>query len=134
MSTATASKVLFERGTIRVSTTRFETGFETYPIKKISAIRIDAEKRRTAVGIPLAAVGAAGLVAGALTNIPLFIVAGAAFTVGGAMLSFAKTNRSIVLTVQGREQKAITSKDAALIQAIVVAVQDAMAQRGQSGK
>ena len=109
-------------------------GFASYPIKRISAVRVDTEKRRLRVGMPLAVSGLAGLIAGALTNIPLLIVAGAAFTVGGAMICLAKVNRCLVLTVRGEDVKTITSKDAALVRDLAAALTAAISQRSHGGK
>ncbi|MCY7389297.1 MAG: DUF6232 family protein [Burkholderiales bacterium] len=129
MTAAAPNKILFERANIKITETRFETGFETFPIKKISGVRIDVEKRNTHIGIPLALVGLAALFAGALSNFPVFIVSGAAFIVGGAMLCLGRVRRSVVLTSRGRDIKVVTSKDAALIQAIMDALQDALSRR-----
>lgn len=130
MSTAAANKILFERANIRVTDTRFETGLETFPIKKISGVRIDFEKRHTRTGVPLVAGGMLALLGGAFIGVPLFIVLGAACVVAGAMLCFAKSNGSVVLTMRGRDVKAFTSKDAALLQAITAALREAIERRG----
>lgn len=129
MSTAAPHKILFERANIKVTDTRFETGFEIFPIKKISSVRIDVEKRRTRVGIPLVVAGLAALFAGMLDNLPVLIVSGTAFTVGGVMLCFARVNRSVVLTTRGRDVKALTSKDTALIQSVTTALREAIERR-----
>ena len=130
MSTATPNKILFERANIRVTDTRFETGVETFPIKKISGVRIDFEKRHKRTGALLVSGGIAALLGGAFINLPVFIVLGAACIVGGTMLCFAKANGSVVLTTRGRAVKAFTSKDGALLQAIVAALQEAIERRG----
>ena len=130
MSTATPNKILFERANLKVTDTRFETGAETFTIKKISGVRIDFEKRHTRNGVLLVAGGIASLLGGALITLPLFIVLGAACVVGGAMLCFAKANGSVVLTTRGRDVKAFTSKDAALLQAITAALREAIERRG----
>lgn len=132
MKDAAAAKVLFERARIKVTTSRFDTGFASFPIKKISAVRVDSEKRRVRVGMPLAIAGLTGLIAGALTGIPLFIVAGAAFAVGGAMMCFAKVNHCVVLTMRGEDVKTITSKDAALVHELTAAVRAAITQRSDA--
>lgn len=134
MSNAAPGKILFECSRVKVTESRFDTGFASYPIKRISAVRVDTEKRRLRVGMPLAISGLAGLIAGALTNIPLLIVAGAAFTVGGAMICFAKVNRCLVLTVRGEDVKTITSKDAALVRDLAAALTAAISQRSHGGK
>ena len=134
MSHSAIGKVLFERAGVKVTASRFETGFASFPIKKISVVRVDAEKRRVRVGIPLAVAGLAGLIAGALMNIPLFIVAGAAFTVGGAMMSFARVNHCVVLTMRGEDVKTFTSKDAELVHDLMAALQKAIAQRSDAGE
>ena len=134
MSHSAIGKVLFERAGVKVTASRFETGFASFPIKKISEVRVDAEKRRVRVGIPLAVAGLAGLIAGALMNIPLFIVAGAAFTVGGAMMCFARVNHCVVLTMRGEDVKTVTSKDATLVHDLMAALQAAIAQRSDAGK
>ena len=124
------SKILFERASVIVSDTRFETGAESFPIKKIKSVRIESEKRRTRFAIPLLVAGVGALLAGMFANIPVLIVSGAAFIVGGAMLCFASVNSSVVLTIRGRDVKAMTSKDTALIQAVAAALREAIAQRG----
>ena len=134
MSNAAPGKILFERAGVRVTESRFETGFASFPIKKISAIRVDAEKGRVGVGVPLAIAGLAGLIAGALSNIPLLLVVGAAFTVGGAMMCFAKVNRCVVLTMRGEDVKTLTSKDAALVHDLAAALTAAIVQRRHGGK
>ena len=133
MSHSAPGNVLFERAGVRVTASRFETGFATFQIKKISAVRVDVEKHRLRIGVPLAIAGLAGLIVGALTNIPLFIVAGAAFTVGGTIMCFAKVNRCVVLTMRGEDVKTFTSKDAALVQDLIAALQTAIAQRSDAG-
>lgn len=125
-----ANNIRFERANIKVSDTRFETGAESFAIKKISSVRIESEKRRTRFAIPLLVAGVVALLAGMFANIPVLIVSGAAFIVGGAMLCFARVNSSVVLTIRGRDVKAITSKDTALIQAVATALREAIAQRG----
>jgi len=132
MSNSAPGKVLFERAGIKVTASRFETGFASFPIKKISAVRVDAEKRRVRVGMPLTIGGLAGLVAGALTGFPLFIVAGAAFAVGGAMMCLAKVNHCVVLTMRGEDVKTITSKDAALVHELTAALRAAITQRSDA--
>lgn len=134
MNHLAAGKVLFERGGVNVTASRFDTGSASFQIKKISAVRIDAEKRRLSIGIPLAVGGLAALIAGALTNIPIFIVAGAAFTVGGTMICFAKVNYSVVLTMRGEDVKTFSSKDATLVHDLMAALQAAIAQRSDAGK
>ncbi len=134
MSNAAPGKILFERADVKVTESRFDTGFASYTIKRISAVRVDAEKRRIRLGMPLVIAGLAGLIAGALTNFPLLIVAGAAFTVGGAMMCFAKVNRCVVLTVRGEDVKTITSKDAALVHDLAAALTAAITQRSHGSK
>ena len=124
------SKIRFERASVIVSDTRFETGAESFPIKKIKSVRIESEKRRTRFAIPLLVAGVGAFLAGMTANIPVLIVSGAAFIVGGAMLCFASVNSSVVLTIRGRDVKAMTSKDTALIQAVAAALREAIAQRG----
>lgn len=123
------NRILFERAKVKVTDTRFETGAESFPIKKISNVRIDSEKRRMRIAIPLLVMGLAALLVGMFASIPFLIVSGAAFFVGGTMLCFATVNSSIVLTMRGRDVKAITSKDSALIQAVAAALREAIAQR-----
>lgn len=123
------NKIRFERASVKVSDTRFETGAESFPIKKISSVRIESEKRRTRFAIPLLVAGLVALLVGMFANIPVLIVSGAAFIVGGAMLCFASVNCSVVLSMRGRDVKALTSKDSALIQAVAAALQEAIAQR-----
>lgn len=93
-------------------------------------MRIDTEKRRRHVGIALVLAGVAALLGGMIVNVPLLIVSGAAFTVGGAMMCFAKVSGTVVITTRGREVRAVTSKDAALIQSVAAALRDAIASRG----
>ena len=127
MSTAASNKILFERANIKVTSTRFDNGFETYPIKKISGVRVEVAKRRTRVGIALVVAGSLALLAGMLTSFPMLIVSGAAFTVGGVMLCFARVNSSVLLTTRGgRDVKALTSKDTALIQSVASALREAI--------
>ena len=124
-----ANNIRFERANIKVSDTRFETGAESFAIKKISSVRIESEKRRTRFAIPLLVAGVGALLAGMFANIPVLIVSGAAFIVGGTMLCFASVNCSVVLSMRGRDVKALTSKDSALIQAVAAALQEAITQR-----
>lgn len=130
MSTAAANKIFFERGNIKVTATRFESGIDSFPIRKISGVKIETEKRNTRTGIALVAGGGVALLGGVLTNFPLLLVFGAAFTVGGAMMCLAKVNRTVVLTTRGNHVRALTSKDGALIHAVVGALRDAIRQRG----
>ena len=123
------NKIRFERANIKVSDTRFETGAESFPIKKIESVRIESEKRRTRFAIPLLVAGVGALLAGMFANIPVLIVSGAAFIVGGTMLCFASVNCSVVLSMRGRDVKALTSKDSTLIQAVAAALQEAITQR-----
>lgn len=127
MSTAGTNKILFERANIKVTYTRFDNGFETFPIKKISGVKIEVAKRRTRVGIALAIAGSLALLAGMATSFPMLIVSGAAFTVGGVMVCLAKVNSSVLLTTRGgRDVKALTSKDSALIQSVASALKEAI--------
>ena len=123
------SKILFERGNIKVSDSRFDTGFETYAIRKISGIRIEREKRNARSGSGLVVAGVLALLGGLLGNLPILIVAGAACIVGGTMLWVARVNRSVVLTTRGKDVKALTSKDGALIEAVAAALHAAIEQR-----
>ena len=129
MKVPSPDTIFFETTNIKVTSTRLETSFESFPIKRISAVRVDAEKRKTRVGLPLVFVGLTSLLAGALSNLPVLIVAGAAFTVGGAILCLAKVTSSVVITSRGRDVRVHTSKDAALIHAIANALREAMARR-----
>lgn len=124
------NKIFFETANIKVTDTRFETGVETFPIRKISGVRIDTEKRRTRTGIAFILAGVVALLGGMLGNFGVLIMSGAALTVGGAMLCFARVNCTVVLTMRGADVKALTSKDAALILSIVSALQEAIANRG----
>ena len=130
MHATAANKVFFDLANIKVTDTRFDTGCESYPIRKISGIRIESERRRTRAGIALVIAGAGAFLGGMLANIPVLIVSGAAFMVGGSMMSLAKVNHTIVLTTRGRDVRAVTNKDAALIEAITLALRQAMASRG----
>ena len=129
MKAAVSDMIFFETANMKVTSTRFETSFESFPIKRISAVRIDAEKRKTRIGLPLVFVGVTSLLAGALSNLPVLIVAGAAFTVGGAILCVARVTSSVVITSRGRDVTVYTSKDAALIHAITNALLEALARR-----
>ncbi len=123
------TKIRFERASVKVSDTRFETGAESFPIKKIKSVRIESEKRRTRFAIPLLVAGVGALLAGMFANIPVLIVSGAAFIVGGTMLCFASVNSSVVLSMRGRDITALSSKDSALIQAVAAALQEVIAER-----
>lgn len=126
---APPNKILFERANIKVSDSRFETGFESFAIRKISGIRIEREKRNVLTGSGLVVTGLLALLGGLLGNLPVLIVAGAACIVGGTMLCVGKVNRSLVLTTRGKDVKALTSKDGALIEAVATALQAAIEQR-----
>lgn len=123
------NQILFETGNIKVTASRFSTSDEIFPIKKIIAVRVEAEKRKFPAGIALVVAGIVALLGGMLGQFPALIVSGAAFTVGGGMLCFAKINRSLVLTMRGQDVTALTSKDAALIQSVASAVRNAIEQR-----
>lgn len=129
MKAAAPDKILFEQANIKVTDTRFQTSTESFHIKRISAVRVTSEKRKTRFGVPLAMVGGTALVGGALSNLPALIVAGAAFTVGGTIMCLAKVRSSVVVTVRGQDISAITSKDQALVRSIADAVSDAIARR-----
>ena len=129
MSTASSNRIFFETGKITVTASRFESGTDSFPIRKISGVKIATEKRDTRTGIALVAAGVAALLGGAFTNFPLLLVAGAAFTVGGAMMCFARVSHTIVLTTRGNDVRALTSTDGALVRAVVAALQDAIGQR-----
>lgn len=129
MAAVATNRVLFERGNIRVTDSRFETGTETYPLRKISRVRVEAERRNLRMGIGLASAGLLALLGGMLTSFPVLIVSGAAFTVGGAILCFKRISRSVVLTTRGRDVKTVTSKDGALIESIAAALRDALQNR-----
>ena len=129
MKAAATDKILFEQADIKVTETRFQTSTESFQIKRISAVRIASEKRKTRIGIPLAIIGGTALIGGALSNLPVLIIAGAAFAVGGTMMCLARVTSSVVLTVRGQDVNAITSKDRALVQTIADAVRDAIARR-----
>lgn len=81
-------------------------------------MRIDTEKRRKRVGIALVLAGVAALLGAMIVNVPLLIVSGAAFTVGGAMMCFAKVSGTVVITTRGREVRAVTSKEGILKTAV----------------
>jgi hypothetical protein len=130
MGTAAANKIFFERGNIKVTSTRFETGTDSFQIRKIGGVKVDAEKRNTRTGIALVVAGVAALLGGLFTALPVLIVAGAAFTVGGAMMCFAKVSSAVVLNVRGQDVRALTSKDGVLIQDVVAALRAAMDERG----
>lgn len=129
MYSAGSHKIFFERAGIKVTTTRFETGSQVFPLKKISGVRIDSAKRHTRIGIMFVALGVALLTGGLLGNFGVVIMLGAALTVGGVMLFFARVNRTLVLITRGTEVNAMASKDAALIQSIASALREAIASR-----
>ena len=131
MVTVATERILFERGNIRITDSRFETGREIYPLRKISGVRVDAERRDLRTGVGLASAGLLALLGGMFTSLPVLIVSGAAFTVGGAMLCFKKISRSVVLTTRDREVRTVTSKDGALIELIAAALREALQHRGQ---
>ena len=123
------NKIFFERGNIRITGTRFDTGGESFAIKKINGVRIESGQRHVRIGIALVLVGLPSLFGGMLGNVPVLIVGGAALTVGGAMLFFARVNSTVVLALRGRDVKALTSKDSVLIQAVAAALHDAIEGR-----
>ena len=129
MNAAATDIILFEQANIKVTETRFQTAIESFQIKRISAVRITSEKRKARIGVPLAMAGGTALIGGALSNLPVLIVVGAAFTVGGTIMCLARVTSSVVVTVRGQDVSAITSKDRALVQAIADAVSDAIARR-----
>ena len=123
------NKVFFEHGNIKITGARFETGFESYPVRKISGVRVEAGKRNARTGIALVVVGSTALLGGMFGNFPALLVAGAAFTVGGAMIFFAKVSSSVVLTTRGHDVRALTSKDSALIGSVAAALSEVIANR-----
>ncbi len=123
------NKIFLQAGKITVTATRFNSGAETYLIRKISGVRVESEKRHTRIGIALMLAGVALLLGGLLANLGMLIMLGAALPVGGAMMFFAKVNRTIVLTTRGADVRAVTSKDAVMIESIVSALREAMAAR-----
>ena len=123
------NKIFLQAGKITVTATRFNRGAETYLIRKISGVRVESEKRHTRIGIALMLAGVALLLGGLLANLGMLIMLGAALPVGGAMMFFAKVNRTIVLTTRGADVRAVTSKDAVMIESIVSALREAMAAR-----
>lgn len=130
MRTTAPNKIFFERAGIKITETRFDAGLESFQVKKISGVRIESAKRHTRVGAALLLAGLAALCGGVLTSIPVLIVSGAAFTVGGAMLCFARVDRRLVITTRSRDVKVMTSKDAALLESVASALKEAMANRG----
>ena len=131
MPAADTNKIFLQAGKIIVTATRFNSGAETYLIKKISGVKVEVEskKRHTRVGIALMLVGGALLLGGLLANLGVFIMLGAALAVGGAMMLFTKVNRTIVLTTRGADVCAVTSKDHVMIASIESALREAMAAR-----
>ena len=123
------NKIFFQAGKITVTATRFNSGVETYLIKKISGVRVESEIRHTRIGIALMLAGVAVLLGGLLANFGVLIMLGAALAVGGAMLCFAKLNRTIVLTTRGADVRVVTSKDQVMIASIESALREAMATR-----
>ena len=123
------NKIFLQAGKITVTATRFNSGAETYLIRKISGVRVESEKRHTRIGIALMLAGVALLLGGLLANLGMLIMLGAALPVGGAMMFFAKVNRTIVLTTRGADVRAVTSKDAVMIESIVSALRETMAAR-----
>ncbi len=125
------NKIFLQAGKITVTATRFNSGAETYLIRKISGVKVEVEskKRHTRIGIALMLAGVALLLGGLLANLGMLIMLGAALPVGGAMMFFAKVNRTIVLTTRGADVRAVTSKDAVMIESIVSALREAMAAR-----
>lgn len=129
MPAADPNKIFLQAGKITITASRFNSGAETYLIKKISGVRVASEKRHTRVGVALTLVGVALLAGGLLANFGVLIMLGAALAVGGAMMFFAKVNRTIVLTTRGADVRALTSKDIVMIESIVSALREAMAAR-----
>jgi hypothetical protein len=125
------NKIFFERASIVVTASRFDTGFESHPIRKISGVRIESAPRRTRAGIVFVLLGAVALLGGLLANAAVLIVTGAAFTVGGTMMGLRKVDHTLVLAMRGRDVRALTSKDAALIAAVASALKTAMANRNE---
>ena len=123
------NKIFLQAGKITVTATRFNSGGETYLIKKINGVRVESEKRHTRIGVALMLVGVALLLGGLLANLGVLIMLGAALAVGGAMMFFAKLNRTIVLTTRDADVRVVTSKDAVMIASIVSALREAMAAR-----
>ena len=129
MPAADPNKIFLQAGKITITASRFNSGAETYLIKKISGVRVASEKRHTRGGVALTLVGVALLAGGLLANFGGLIMLGAALAVGGAMMFFAKVNRTIVLTTRGADVRALTSKDIVMIESIVSALREAMAAR-----
>ena len=123
------NKILLQIGKIGVTATRFNSGTETYLIKKISGVRVETDKSRTGIGIVLMLAGVALLAGGLFANLGVLIMLGAALAVGGAMMFFTKLNRTIVVTTRGEDVRILTSKDAVMIASIVSALREAMAAR-----
>lgn len=130
MRAAAPGKIFFERAGIKITETRFDVGLESFQVKKISGVRIESGKRYTRVGAALLLTGLAALCGGMLASVPVLIVSGAAFTVGGAMLCFARVDCGLVITTRSRDVKVMTSKDAVLLDSVASALREAMANRG----
>ena len=103
MNAASPNKLFFETTSITITDTRFDTGRDSFPIRKISGVRVESGKRHTRTGISLVVAGLAALLSGMLGNVAVLIVLGAAFTVGGAILCVARVNRTLVITTRGRD-------------------------------
>ena len=55
MKHAAPGKIFFERANIKVTESRFSTGAEIFPIKKIIAVNVVTGRRNLRTGLPLAA-------------------------------------------------------------------------------
>ena len=130
MRTVAPNKIFFERAGVKITATRFDIGLESFQVRKISGVRMESGKRHTRVGAALLLAGLVALCGGMFTSIPVLIVSGAAFTVGGTMLCLARVDCSLVITTRSRDVKVMTSKDAALLASVASALREAMENRG----
>jgi hypothetical protein len=121
--------VLFKRGDVTVTNSRFIVGSQTYAIRNITSVKVeklDSNEQQPGLWIFL---GVIGVLFGAFDKSWTIVLGGLAVAAFGAYstLNRKKMIYSVVLTTASGEVKACTSEDGKHIGSIVKGLNDAIA-------
>ncbi len=123
-------QVLFERGSVKVTTLRFIVGAQTFAMSNITSVRSSVDEPSGCAGIALMVIGAAIALASLAGSLFGFVV-GAALCLGGwSVLHSQHPEYQVRLTTAGGESTALASPEKEYVASVVQALNDAIVARG----
>ena len=124
-------KTFFEQGGIKVTNARFISGGQTFSMNNVTSIKTSARAPKRFWPILAVIFGALMALSGVMASNVMMGLLGAALAGWGAYTRWrAQTEYDLLLTTAAGEASALSTRDKALLDRIVAALNDAIVARG----